>query len=108
MSPMVSISATMARSVVEVAPADGKLLRMYPWRPTVYRYAHIGNLRTFVMADLARRAFSYQNVRVLQVQNITDVGHMTDEQADRGEDKILLAAGLEGRPPTEIAAFYTE
>ena len=106
MAEMVRIYDTLAREVVDLEPAD-ETLRMYSCGPTVYRYAHIGNLRTFLMADLIRRAFEYQGVAVRQIQNITDVGHMTDDQFDTGEDKMLVSAGLEGKPPTEIAEYYT-
>src|SRR5437867_11663210 len=98
----------MARAVVPIAPGDGDALRMYSCGPTVYRYAHIGNLRTFLMADLIRRTFEYQGIPVRQIQNITDVGHMTDDQFDTGEDKMLVSAGLEGRSPEEIAEYYTD
>jgi cysteinyl-tRNA synthetase len=103
----VALYDTLARSVVEMTPA-GDVFRMYSCGPTVYRYAHIGNLRTFLMADLIRRVFEYQGVDVHQIQNITDVGHMTDDQFDTGEDKMLVSAGLEGRSPEEIAAYYTD
>src|SRR5919108_4339017 len=99
---------TMARAVVDVEPAIGGQMRIYSCGPTVYRYAHIGNLRTFVMADLVRRAFEYQGIGVRQIQNITDVGHMTDDQFDTGEDKMLVSAGLEGKSPEEIAEYYTQ
>jgi cysteinyl-tRNA synthetase len=108
MTPMVALYDTMARAVVTMAPAGGEALRMYSCGPTVYRYAHIGNLRTFLMADLIRRTFEYQGVEVRQIQNITDVGHMTDDQFDTGEDKMLVSAGLEGKSPEEIAAYYTD
>jgi cysteinyl-tRNA synthetase len=104
---MVALYDTMARSVVEMSPA-GEVFRMYSCGPTVYRYAHIGNLRTFLMADLIRRVFEYQGAAVHQIQNITDVGHMTDDQFDTGEDKMLVSAGLEGKSPEEIAAYYTD
>jgi len=98
---------TAARQIVDVAPLRGTL-SMYTCGPTVYRYAHIGNLRTFLLGDLIRRAFEYCNVPVDQVQNITDVGHMTDELFDRGEDRMLVQAGIEDRTPAEIAAYYTD
>ncbi len=79
---------------------------MYTCGPTVYRYAHVGNLRTFLLADLIRRALIYHGVEVLHVQNITDVGHLRDERFDRGEDRMLLAAGLENKTPAEIADAY--
>jgi cysteinyl-tRNA synthetase len=104
---MVALYDTLARSVVEMAPT-GDVFRMYSCGPTVYRYAHIGNLRTFLMADLIRRALEYQGIAVRQIQNITDVGHMTDDRFDTGEDKMLVSAGLEGRSPEEIAEYYTD
>jgi cysteinyl-tRNA synthetase len=79
---------------------------MYSCGPTVYRYAHVGNLRTFLLADLIRRVLLFHGLDVFHVQNITDVGHMRDERFDRGEDRMLVAAGLEGRSPAEIANAY--
>src|SRR5262245_7597069 len=106
---MVALYDTMARAVIEVGPAAPDApFRMYSCGPTVYRYAHIGNLRTFLMADLIRRTFELQDVAVTQIQNITDVGHMTDDQFDTGEDKMLVASGLEGKSPEEIADYYTD
>jgi cysteinyl-tRNA synthetase len=104
---MVALYDTLARAVVDVAPAGEQFL-MYSCGPTVYRYAHIGNMRTFLMADLIRRVLEYQGTPVRQIQNITDVGHMTDDQFDTGEDKMLVSAGLEGKSPEEIATFYTD
>jgi cysteinyl-tRNA synthetase len=97
---------TLTRSVEPVEPADGERLRMYSCGPTVYRFAHVGNLRTFLLADLVRRVVLYHGVPVLHVQNITDVGHMRDERFDRGEDRMLVAAGLEHRTTAEIADAY--
>ncbi|HEX9711954.1 MAG TPA: cysteine--tRNA ligase [Actinomycetota bacterium] len=105
---MVVLYDTLARARVDVTPADGRALTVYSCGPTVYRYAHIGNLRTFLMADLIRRTFEYTGVEVHQIQNITDVGHMTDELTDSGRDRMELAAEVEGRSPEEIAGFYTE
>jgi cysteinyl-tRNA synthetase len=79
---------------------------MYTCGPTVYRYAHVGNLRTFLLADLIRRVLLYHGLEVLQIQNITDVGHLRDERLDQGEDRMLLAAGLEGKTAAEIADAY--
>nr|MBA2571094.1 cysteine--tRNA ligase [Chloroflexota bacterium] len=67
---------------------------------------HVGNLRTFLLADLIRRATLYHGLEVLHVKNITDVGHMRDERLDQGGDRILVQAELEGRSPAEIADFY--
>jgi cysteinyl-tRNA synthetase len=97
---------TLTRKVEPIEPADGQRLRMYSCGPTVYRYAHVGNLRTFLLADLIRRAVLYHGIDVLQVQNITDVGHLRDERFDRGEDRMLVAAGLEHKTTQEIADAY--
>jgi len=79
---------------------------MYTCGPTVYRWAHVGNLRTYLLADFIRRVLLYHGVDVLHVKNITDVGHLRDERFDRGEDRMLVAAGLEDRTPQEIADAY--
>jgi cysteinyl-tRNA synthetase len=79
---------------------------MYTCGPTVYRFAHVGNLRSYLLADLIRRVLLYHGLTVLHVKNITDVGHMRDERFDRGEDRMLVAAGLEGRSTAEIADAY--
>src|SRR4029077_6662180 len=97
---------TLTRSVEPVEPADGERLRMYSCGPTVYRFAHVGNLRTFLLAALGRRVVLYHGVPVLHVQNITDVGHMRDERFDRGEDRMLVAAGLEHRKAAEVPHAY--
>ena len=97
---------TLTKAVEPVEPADGVRLRMYSCGPTVYRYAHVGNLRTFLLADLIRRVALYHGIPVLQVQNITDVGHLRDERFDRGEDRMLVAAGLEHKTTAEIADAY--
>lgn len=83
-------------------------VRMYNCGPTVYSYAHIGNFRAYIFADLLRRYLEWRGLAVKQVMNITDVGHMTfDEVADSaGEDKIEKAARKEKKSPLEIARFY--
>jgi cysteinyl-tRNA synthetase len=105
---MVRLYDTMARAVIDVAPRDGSTITMYSCGPTVYRPAHIGNLRTFMTADLIRRAFEYTGTSVRQVQNITDVGHMTDELTDSGRDRMELSVEAEGKSAAEIAQFYTD
>jgi cysteinyl-tRNA synthetase len=97
---------TLTRTVDAVEPRDGQRIRMYSCGPTVYRYAHVGNLRTFLLADLIRRVLLYHGTDVFHVQNITDVGHLRDERFDRGEDRMLVAAGLEHKTPAEIADAY--
>ena len=103
---MLSLRNTLTRRVEPVVPLQPGTVRMYTCGPTVYRYAHIGNLRTFLLADFIRRGLLYHGLQVIHVQNITDVGHMRDERFDRGEDRMLLAAGLENRTPAEIADAY--
>ncbi|KPJ85986.1 hypothetical protein AMJ57_01060 [Parcubacteria bacterium SG8_24] len=80
---------------------------MYNCGPTVYDRVHIGNLRSFVLADLLRRFLESRKYEVMQVMNITDVGHMLADE-DEGEDKMEVAARKQGRTPEEIAAFYSE
>jgi cysteinyl-tRNA synthetase len=97
---------TLTRGVVPISAGDGQRVRMYSCGPTVYRFAHVGNLRTFLLADLIRRTLLYHGLEVLHVQNITDVGHMRADAAGRDVDPMLVAAGLEGRPSAEIADAY--
>src|SRR4029453_2222812 len=73
---------TLTRRVEEVVPVDDRKIGMYSCGPTVYRYVHIGNLRTFLLSDLLRRALGADGTQVRQVQNITEVGHMGDERFD--------------------------
>lgn len=99
---------TLTRSVEEIVPLEAQKIKMYSCGPTVYRYIHIGNLRTFTMADWIRRAFEYRGFTVLHVKNITDVGHMRLEAVDQGEDKMLAQARKEGKTSAHIAQFYTD
>lgn len=80
---------------------------LYTCGPTVYDYAHIGNLRTYVFEDILTRVLKYNNYSVKHVMNITDVGHLTDD-ADQGEDKMEKGSRREGKTAWEIAEFYTE
>jgi len=99
---------TLTRKVEEITPIEPGKIKMYSCGPTVYRFIHIGNLRTFTMADWIRRTFEYRGFEVLHVKNITDVGHMRQEMVDRGEDKMLAQARKEGKTSAQIAQFYTE
>ncbi len=86
-------------------------MSIYTCGPTVYDYIHIGNLRSFLKADVLRRYLEYSGYEVRHIKNITDVGHLTADdiaQADTGEDKILKKATAEKKTPEEIAKFYTE
>ena len=103
---------TLTRSVEPVQPLAAPLpgqpprIRMYTCGPTVYRYAHVGNLRSFLLADLIRRVLVYHGMEVVHVKNVTDVGHMRDERRDQGGDRLVIAAEVEGRTTAEIADFY--
>lgn len=102
------IYSTLTRRADDLQPVrDGKIA-MYTCGPTVYRYAHVGNLRTFLLADVLRRTLRFAGYDVVQVMNITDVGHMTDESSEAAVDKMLLASEDEGLAPLEIAAKYTQ
>ncbi|HEX2647401.1 MAG TPA: cysteine--tRNA ligase, partial [Candidatus Dormibacteraeota bacterium] len=106
--PRVRLYNTLTRKKEELAPLIDGLVRIYSCGPTVYRYVHVGNLRTFMLPDLLRRGLEYLGYRTEQVMNITDVGHLTDDTFERGEDKMLVAARLENKSSEEIAAAYTE
>ena len=80
---------------------------MYTCGPTVYYYAHIGNLRAYVFADLLKRALLHNGYSVRHVMNITDVGHLVSD-ANLGEDKLRLAAQHEHKSLNEVADFYTK
>jgi cysteinyl-tRNA synthetase len=99
---------SLTRDVEEVRPADGQTVRMYSCGPTVYRYAHIGNMRTFMLGDLIRRALRFEGQEVRWVMNITDVGHMTDDVGPEARDRMDIAVADEGLDPWAIARKYTE
>ena len=96
---------TKSRQLKEITATDG-LLTMYCCGPTVYRDAHVGNLRTFMLADLISRVVSLTGLTVKLIQNITDVGHMSEDFT--GDDKILSQASIEKVSPLEIARKYEE
>ena len=98
---------SLSRHVEEVTPVDGRTLKIYSCGPTVYRYIHIGNFRSFMLGDLIRRVARLEGTDVRLVMNITDVGHMTDEETDSGRDKMELAEADEGLTAPEIADKYT-
>jgi cysteinyl-tRNA synthetase len=99
---------TRAKAVRTIEPVMPGLLRVYCCGPTVYRDAHVGNLRTFLLGDLIRRTAEFEGLQVRLVQNITDVGHMAaDDDLDiGGEDKLLAQAEREGRDPFAVARHY--
>jgi len=98
---------TYARRKMLFIPFKPSEVKMYTCGPTVYDYPHIGNLRSYAFADTLRRVLEFNGYKVLQVMNITDVGHLTSD-ADVGEDKVELRARKEGRSAWEIAEFYTK
>lgn len=97
---------TLTKRMEEFVPLEPGRVRMYNCGPTVYMYAHIGNFRSFMLADLLRRYLEYKGFAVDQIMNITDVGHLTSD-ADEGEDKLEKAARAEKKDPWQIAEFYT-
>lgn len=98
---------TLTRNVEEFVPnAEGRV-SMYTCGPTVYHYAHIGNLRSYIMEDVLEKTFRYLGYDVKRVMNITDVGHLSSD-ADTGEDKMLKGAKREHKTVMEIAKFYTD
>src|SRR3989440_6327817 len=105
--PQVRLYNTLSRSKQDLQPLQEGIVRLYSCGPTVYRYVHVGNLRTFMLPDLLRRSLEYLGYKTEQVMNVTDVGHLTDDSFDRGEDKMLVAARLENKSTEDIAAHYT-
>lgn len=91
----------------EFIPNDPKLVKMYTCGPTVYHFAHIGNLRSYIMEDILEKYLRYSGYPVKRVMNITDVGHLTSD-ADEGEDKMLKGAKREHKSVMDIAKFYTD
>lgn len=98
---------TLTKEKEEFIPLREGAVGMYNCGPTVYNYAHIGNLRAYVFADILRRTLEYHGYKVSQVVNITDVGHLVSD-ADEGEDKMEKGARQRGKTAQEIAEFYTE
>ena len=97
---------TLTRKKEDFKPLNGNTVRMYSCGPTVYNYAHIGNLRTYVFMDLLRRVLKYEGFKLKGVMNITDVGHLMAD-SDDGEDKMAKSAREQNKDPYEIAEFYT-
>ena len=95
------------RKKEEFIPRDPSLVRMYTCGPTVYHFAHIGNLRSYIMEDVLEKTIRYLGYPVKWVMNITDVGHLSSD-ADTGEDKMLKGAKREHKTVMEIAKFYTD
>ena len=107
--PQVRLHNSLTRRTEPLEPIEPGRVGIYTCGSTVYKYAHIGNLRTYLFGDLLHRTLEYLGYEVRYVKNITDVGHMRDDQLDSltGPDKVELAAETEGKSPTEIADYYT-
>jgi cysteinyl-tRNA synthetase len=97
---------TLTRRKEDFVPIRPGEVGLYTCGPTVYNYAHIGNLRTYLFEDVLKRVLAYNGLRVRHVMNITDVGHLTGDR-DMGEDKMEKGAQREGKTAWDIAAFYT-
>ena len=103
---MIRLYNTLTRQKEEFQPINEGKVGMYSCGPTVYWFAHIGNMRSFLFADVLRRTLELNGYEVRQVMNITDVGHLTGD-TDEGEDKMIVAMKREGKTAWEIAEFYT-
>jgi len=95
------------RKKEDFVPIDAPNVKMYTCGPTVYHFAHIGNLRTYIMEDILEKFLRFSEYNVIRVMNITDVGHLASD-ADTGEDKMLKGAQREQKSIMEIAQFYTD
>ena len=105
---MLRIYNTLTKTTEEIKPMTPGRVAMYTCGPTVYRYAHIGNLRTYLMADWIRRVLTVDGNEVYHIKNITDVGHMRQELVEAGGDKMIMAALEEGKTIQEIGEFYAD
>jgi cysteinyl-tRNA synthetase len=104
---MLKLYNTFTRKKEEFTPIKKGQVGMYACGPTVYWYAHIGNMRSFLFSDVLHRTLEYNGLPTKLIMNITDVGHLTGD-ADEGEDKMIVAMKKEGKSAKEIAEFYTE
>ena len=98
---------TLTRNVDEFIPLEEGKVKLYTCGPTVYHYAHIGNIRNYIGHDILHRTLKYLGYDVKRVMNITDVGHLTSD-SDSGEDKMEVARKREHKTAMEIAKFYTD
>ncbi len=100
-----NIYNTLTKKIETFTPNEEGTVRLYTCGPTVYHYAHIGNLRTYIFEDILEKGLEYLGYEVLRVMNITDVGHLTSD-ADTGEDKMSIASAREHKSVYDIANFY--
>lgn len=111
-APPLQLFNTESRSLETFTPLFGHKVLMYSCGPTVYDYAHIGNLRSFILADILKRVLEYNHYQVKNTMNLTDFGHLTDD-ADAGEDKMMKGLKREGKPVTlasmrELSDFFID
>lgn len=107
MENKITMYNTLARKVEQFVPREEGKVKMYTCGPTVYHFAHIGNLRSYIMEDILEKTLRYEGYQVTRVMNITDVGHLSSD-ADTGEDKMLKGAKRENKTVMEIADYYTK
>ena len=105
--PKIYLYNTLTRKKEVFKPLSKKEVGLYTCGPTVYNFAHIGNLRTYLFEDVLKRVLEYNGYKVRQVMNVTDVGHLTGDM-DMGEDKMEKGAAREGKSAWEIADFYLQ
>ena len=98
---------SLTQKIEEFKPVQDGVVKMYTCGPTVYHFAHIGNLRSYIMEDVLEKSLRFVGYNVIRCMNITDVGHLTGD-SDEGEDKMLLGAKRENKTVLDIARFYTE
>ncbi len=104
---MLKLYNTLSKEIQEFEPIKENQVSLYTCGPTVYHFAHIGNLRTYIFEDLLRRVLQYEGYQVNHAMNITDVGHLVGD-GDEGEDKMEVGAKREGKSPLEVAKFYEQ
>jgi cysteinyl-tRNA synthetase len=104
---MIKLFNSLTKTKDEFVPSHDKEVGLYTCGPTVYNFAHIGNLRTYIFEDFLKRALKYNGYEVKHVMNITDVGHLTGDR-DMGEDKLEKGSAREGKTAWEIAEYYTK
>lgn len=103
----INLYNTLTKKIEPFVPNEEGKVKMYTCEPTVYHFAHIGNLRSYIMEDVLEKTFRYAGYDVKRVMNITDVGHLSSD-ADSGEDKMLMGAKREKKTVMEIAQFYRD
>lgn len=103
----VKLYNTLTRKIEEFTPHNPELINMYTCGPTVYHYAHIGNLRSYIMEDILEKTLMYNGYNVKRVMNITDVGHLSSD-SDTGDDKMVASAKKQHKSVLDIAKFYTD